>query len=198
MSKKIFTLSILILSVLLCTSLVNAQVPKSITAWTDKSPYNPGEPGKLYIALHNHQDSAITITRVEVTFEAWRAFVNGVWEGNKTIEVNKALTSGETYLIETDFIVPTDGRAIITLVEIKAYTKEVGVLTLPRGEEFYIRVSEAPPSYMTQIVSLFTIQVALMIVCTVIITATIFLSTRRPKTVWREEEEKTSSQSAQL
>ncbi|MEM2953282.1 MAG: hypothetical protein QXM52_01445 [Candidatus Bathyarchaeia archaeon] len=198
MNKKIFALSILVFSALLCTSLVNAQAPKSITAWTDKSSYDPGEPGKLYMALHNPQDSAITITRVEVTFEAWRAFINGVWEGNKTIEVNEALTSGETYLIETDFTVPTDGRAITTLVEINVYTREAGVLTLPRGEDFYIHVSEAPPNYMTQIVSLLTIQVVLMIVCTVIIAATIFLSTRRPKMVWREEEEKTSGQSAQL
>lgn len=196
MNRKISALSIIVFSALLCTSLVKAQAPNSITAWTDKSPYNPGDSGKLYIALHNPQESAITITRVEVTFEAWRAFTNGVWEGNETIEVNEALKSGEIYLIETDFTVPTDGRAITTPVEIMVYTKEAGVLTLHCGEEFYIQVSEVPPNYMTQIVSLLTIQAVLMIVCTVIIAATIFLSARRPKMAWREEEGKVSSPSA--
>lgn len=196
--RKIFAIAILVLSALLWVSLVSAQAPKTITAWTDKPLYNQGESGKLSIALYNPQDSAITITKVVVTFEAWRAFNEGVWEGNTTIDVNKALVSGETCLVETEFTVPTDGRAVTTPVEIEVYTKEAGILTMPRGEAFYIRVSEAPPNYMNQIVSLLTIQVVLMIVCTVIIAAAIFLSTRRPKPVWREEEEKTSSQSPQL
>lgn len=198
MKRKILALTILAFSAVLLASLVNAQAPKSITAWTDKSLYNPGDSGKLYIALYNPQDSAITITRVVVTFEAWRAFNEGVWEGNETIDVNKALVSGETCLVETDFTVPTDGRAVTTPVEIEVYTKEAGIMTLPRGEEFYIRVSEAQTSYMNQIVSLLTIQVVLMIVCTVIIAAAIFLATRKPKTMWREEEEKPSSQSTSL
>jgi len=196
--RKIFAIAILVLSALLCVSLVNAQAPKAITAWTDKPLYNQGESGKLSIALYNPRDSAITITKVVVTFEAWRAFNEGVWEGNTTIDVNKALVSGETCLVETEFTVPTDGRAVTTPVEIEVYTKEAGIMTMPHGEAFYIRVSEAPPNYMSQIVSLLTTQVVLMIVCTVIIAAAIFLSTRKPKTVWREEEEKTSSQSPPL
>jgi hypothetical protein len=196
--RKIFAIAILVLSALLCVSLVNAQAPKAITSWSDKPLYNQGESGKLSIALYNPRDSAITITKVVVTFEAWRAFNEGVWEGNTTIDVNKALVSGETCLVETEFTVPTDGRAVTTPVEIEVYTKEAGIMTMPHGEAFYIRVSEAPPNYMSQIVSLLTIQVVLMIVCTVIIAAAIFLSTRKPKTVWREEEEKTSSQSPPL
>ncbi|MGB9960186.1 MAG: hypothetical protein ACPLKQ_06675 [Candidatus Bathyarchaeales archaeon] len=198
MKRKIFALVLLVFSALLLASSVNAQTPKSITAWTDKSLYNPGDSGKLYIALYNTRESAITITKVVVTFEAWRAFNEGVWEGNKTIEVNKALVSGETCLVETDFTVPTDGRAVTTSLDIEVYTKEAGIMTLPHGDAFYIRVSEAPSNYLSQIVSLLTIQVALMIVCTVIIAAALFLATRKPKAMWREEEEKPSSQSAPM
>jgi hypothetical protein len=41
---------------------------------------------------------------------------------------------------------------------------------------------------MDQIITLFTIQVVLLIVCTIIIAATIFLSTRRPQIMWKTEE----------
>jgi len=37
-------------------------------------------------------------------------------------------------------------------------------------------------------VTLFTIQAVLLIVCTVIIAATIFLSARRPQVTWKAEE----------
>jgi len=178
---------------LLCCSLINAQAPKTITVWTDRAIYNPGESGKLFIAIYNSQNNAVTVIMVSVTFENWRAFSNGVWEGNKTIDVNKALASGETCLIETSFTVPTDGRAVTTLVEIDAYTKEAGVLTLPYAEEFRIPVSEASSTYMAQIVSILTIQVVLTIICTVIIAAIIFLSVRKYKTELPEEAEKSGS-----
>jgi len=41
---------------------------------------------------------------------------------------------------------------------------------------------------MEQIITLFTIQVVLLIVCTIIIAATIFLSARRPRITWKAEE----------
>ena len=46
------------------------------------------------------------------------------------------------------------------------------------------------PVYMDQIVTIFTIQVVLLIICTIIIAATIFLSARRPQITWRREEVK--------
>jgi hypothetical protein len=44
------------------------------------------------------------------------------------------------------------------------------------------------PRYMDQIITLFTIQVVLLIVCTIIVAATIFLSARRPQIMWKSEE----------
>jgi hypothetical protein len=184
-NKKMLIVSMAVLSMLLCFSLANAQEPRVITTWTDKPKYNPGEGGTLYIAFYNNRDGAITIEKVVVTFESWRAYKDGKWEGNQTITVNKAITSGETHLTEAAFTVPTDGRAVSTYVDIKVYTTEAGIIR--PFEPPYIYVSEAP-NYLEQIVTLFTIQVVLTIVCTIILAATIFLSVRRPQITWRKEE----------
>ncbi|MEM3729053.1 MAG: hypothetical protein QXF75_07670 [Candidatus Bathyarchaeia archaeon] len=190
MKKKIVVIIALISLLAQCISLVHAQ--KSITAWTDKPIYNPGESGTLYIAFNNTRGGAVTVKKIVVFFEEWRAFKNGKWEGNKTLEINKALASGEVYSINTDFKVPTDGRAIDTTVEIEVHTEEVGVID-PQGPEAIIYVSQTPP-YMAQMLSLITIHVVLMIVCTIIIAAVIFLSVRRPRAIWVEEEEKEKSE----
>ena len=187
MNKKIAIIIVLVSLLVQCVlmaSLVHAQ--KTITAWTDKPIYSPGESGTLYITFYNTRDGAVTVKKIVVFFEEWRAFKNGKWEGNKTLEVNKALASGEAYPVSTDFTVPTDGRATDTTVEIKVYTEEAGVID-PNGAEAIIHVSETPP-YMAQMLNLITIHVVLMIVCTIIIAAVIFLSVRKPQAVVEEEE----------
>jgi hypothetical protein len=40
---------------------------------------------------------------------------------------------------------------------------------------------------MDKIITLFTIQAVLLIICTIIIAATIFLSVRRPRVTWKKE-----------
>jgi hypothetical protein len=187
-NKRIVFAVLLLFLLAQCITLVSAQ--KAITAWTNKSTYNPGEPGTLYIAFYNTRDSAITVKKIVVTFENWRAFKDGKWEGNATIEVNKALAGKEVYSTKMDFTVPTDGRAVDTPVQIEVHTEEAGVISLP-GDKLLIRVSETP-LYMVQILNLLTVHVVLMIVCTIIIAAIIFLSTRRPKAVWVEEEKEKS------
>jgi len=191
MNKKIAIIIALIYLLAQCVLLISlAHAQKTITAWTDKPIYNPGESGTLYIAFYNTRDGAVTVKKIVIFFEGWRAFKNGKWEGNKTLEINKALASGEAYSINTDFNVPTDGRAIDTTVEIEVYTEEAGVID-PQGPEAVIYVSKIPP-YMAQMLSLITIHVVLMIVCTIIIAAVIFLSVRRPRATWVEEEKEKS------
>lgn len=186
MNRKTLILTIIFLSVLLYISLASAQEPEAITAWTNKPNYNPGESGTLYIVFYNNRDRALTLEKIIVTFESWRAYKDGLWEGNQTIAVNKAIASGETHLIEATFTVPTDGRAVSTAIDIRVYTTEAGVISSPSAKQFYVYVSETP-NYMEQIVTLFTIQTVLTIVCTIIIAAAIFLSVRGPQIIWRKE-----------
>ena len=189
MNKKIFVLSLIILSIALFVPLAVAQPDLQITAWTDKPDYMPGEKATLYIALNNTGKSALTIKNITVTYESWRAYMNDEWVGDQTIGVDKAIKVGETLRVETTYLVPTDGRAKPTSVSM-AVSTDHGSRTYT--DVAYIQVSTTP-RYIEQIVTVFTVQVVLLIVCTIIIAATIFLSARRPRATWRKEEAETAA-----
>ncbi|MDI6848082.1 MAG: hypothetical protein QMD23_08195 [Candidatus Bathyarchaeia archaeon] len=188
MNKKIFALNLIILSMLLCISLVNAATPEplEVTAWTNKQEYAPGEKGTIYVSFYNNRNEAVAIKNVTLTYDAWRAYIGGVWVGNETYTMDEPLSGKKTKLlnevVEITFTVPTDGRAVDTNVAVEVGTDkgfEYGETTI-----HIIKTSR----YMEQIVTLFTIQAVLLIVCTVIIAATIFLSARRPQVMWKAEE----------
>jgi hypothetical protein len=184
LNKKIFALSLLTLSITLLVPFATAQPDLLIEAWTDKPDYMPGEKAAVYIALNNTGGAALTVKNITVIYEAWIAYVNDEWVGDQTIEVDKAIKAGETLRIETTYSVPTDGRAKSTNVNVMISTDR-GIYT----HVAYIEVSWTP-RFMEQIVTLLTVQVVLLIICTIIIAATIFLSARRPQTIWRREEAK--------
>jgi hypothetical protein len=185
LNKKIFALVIMAFSALLLIPLTNAQ-PQQLTTWTDKSEYAPGEAGTLNIVFYNSRASAVTIQKIIVVFNNWRAYKNGQWEGNQTLTFTPpvAVAGKGVYATSVTFTVPTDGRAVSTSVDITIQTTEVGDIGPLDGS---VAVTTTP-KFMDQIVTLFTIQVVLIIVCTVIIAATIFLSVRRPQVTWKTEE----------
>ena len=192
MNKKTFALIIVTLSILSLVSLASAQEPKRITVWTDRSEYAPGETGILYIVFYNDGPDAVEIEKIFIIFEYWRAYKNDQWEGNKTLEINKAVVSRGVYATETTFTVPIDGRAVSTIVDVIVRTED-GDVYIPVLQKPSITVAETP-RHMEQIVTLFTVQVVLTIVCTIIIAATIFLSSRRPKIIWQKEEREKEKQ----
>ncbi len=187
--KKILALSLLCISAILFAPLAQAGGPSEIvTAWTDKHEYSPGQTGKLYIAYNNIKEDPVTIRNITVVFSEWWAYVNDAWVGNLTYkpsEDEKTIAEHTTRVFEISFTVPSDGRARWTEAEIEVYTN------LPYSDEPsrnpQISVFETPV-YMDQIITLFTIQVVLLIVCTIIIAATIFLSARRPQVTWKPQE----------
>lgn len=187
MNKKILSLTITIVLVMLFASLVAAQEPQAITAWTDKPEYSRGEKGKLYIAFYNKIDEPVEIRNITITYYAWKAYEQGTWVGNETREYSPVIlvpSKGIHTFDDITFVVPTDGRGVSTSVSIKIGTNKGYV---DEGGHCYINVYTTP-KYMEQITTLFTIQVVLLIVCTIIIAATIFLSARRPSLVWKAEE----------
>lgn len=143
-----------------------------LMAWTNKQVYVSGESGTLYVNIYNDGTSTIEIMNVTVTYKSWQAYIDGKWVGNETFNVNENVTGGGIVTLAIPFTVPSDGRARTTRVEIEVRTNF--------GVEFIddvasINVSENSP-YMEQIITLFTIQAVLLIVCTIVISATIFLS----------------------
>ena len=186
LNKKTVAFTITIVALFLMMPLANsAYTPPQLVVWTDKADYSAGESGTLYIRFYNEGDGAVTVKRILVVYNEWVGYVNDKWEGNQTIDVNKAIASKEVFKNETRFTVPTDGRAVPTQVKVTIEFSEVG--TLPSTTYYDINVVKTP-RYMENIVTLFTVLVALVIVCTLIIAATIFLSARRPQVMWSKEE----------
>jgi hypothetical protein len=184
LNKKMLVLTAVILSTVLCVPLVVAAYePYEVTVWTDKQKYVAGEKGTLYIAFYNNRDVAVTIQNITITYYSWMAYTGEKWVGNETQTVNIPLSAKDTHVFDDiTFTVPTDGRAVTTTVYV-----EIGTDHGYKSGSGYINVPEVP-SYMGQIVTLFTILVVLLIVCTIIIAATIFLSARRPQVTWRPQE----------
>lgn len=164
---------------------INAQTRQTFTVWTDKSQYVPGETGTLHFVLFNSGKIDMSVQRITIVFQLWQAYIDGQWEGSQIIEVNKVVEPNTVYENSVEFTVPSDGRAKTTSVGI---TAETAVLSLyPKYTYDSVVVADAP-RYMDQIVTLFTIQQILIIVATVVIAATLFLSSRRPSVVWKSED----------
>jgi hypothetical protein len=189
MNKKVLVLLLMTATMLMTTTIAYAQNPPRVTVWTDKAEYAPGETGTLYIRLYNNLASAITVNNITIVYNGWQAYRNGQLEGNQTIALNKPVATLTVFENDTKFTVPTDGRSRNNcLVTITIQTDLLGTVSGP--SPFYIYTAQAAqtPGYMDQIITLFTIQVVLLIVCTIIIAATIFLSAHRPQIMWKPEE----------
>ena len=193
MNKKnlILTLSLIYASLVLLASSAQAQWgSQRIIAWTDKPEYSAGQTGKLYITYNNSRDDPVTIRNITIAFEEWQAYINNEWVGTLTYTPNeneKTVTEHTACTFEVSFTVPSDGRAKTTNVYITVSTNE----PIPDSKTIINGVCVVEtPVYMDQIVTIFTIQVVLLIICTIIIAATIFLSARRPQITWRREEVK--------
>ena len=199
MNKKCLSLLLGMAVMLMIVSMAPAyaqQIPATVNiyAWTDKTTYNPGESGKLTVVIRNDRaDQDLILYNVTVVFP-WFAYTGEKWEGNYTVTLSPPATlqkNGGVTKHVVDFTVPSDGRALYTSHEI-SIRAAVDKAPYHYDEEAPIYV-KSTPFYMSlenvdKFITLFTVQVILVIVCTIIIAAAIFLSARRPKAVWSEEE----------
>ena len=167
-----------------------AAIP-TITLWTDKQQYAPGEKGILYLSYYNNattngQSVAVEIKNITVTYWKWNAYIGSSWVGNQTTKYTDItiIGGGVHTFNDITFTVPSDGRAQDTSVSVEVVTDH-GVQDAT-GNINVITTS----TYMEQIVSLLTILVVLVIVSTIILAATIVLATRKPRIVWEPEQKK--------
>jgi hypothetical protein len=84
----------------------------SVSAWTDKSSYAPGDSGTLYITIRNTGTQSFTVRNVSIDWP-WMAFITNHWDGNLTsLNINQAVgTPTGTWNTQYSFTIPTDGRA---------------------------------------------------------------------------------------
>jgi hypothetical protein len=201
MKEKIVALILMIsaASILLSAASADPQFSGQIVAeaYTKDVQYMPGQTGTLYVVVLNYKSSPIEIKNITILYSWFNYAKDKGWIGNDTIilsSTEKTLPSdGGKFEKEVQFSIPNDGSLLSASpsADITVYDKdgyEVASTTA------YIKVA-VPSLYMgvqdvDKLTTLFTVQVVLLIVCTIIIAATIFLSTRRPQVTWRKEEEK--------
>ena len=202
MNKKRYLLILSAVAVLLTIfspTLVSAQPPATVNvyAWTDKTSYDPGEKGTLKIVICNDRtDQDLILYNITIMYP-WFAYTGEKWEGNDTITISPPVTiqkNGGSATYTRDFTVPSDGRAITPYYTPAQISIVISVDKAPYQYTKYPSIYiKSTPLYMSlededKVITLFTIQVVLLIVCTVIIAATIFLSARRPQVTWKAEE----------
>jgi hypothetical protein len=186
--KILFISIITALAVLTFAPTARAYAIVEVYSYTDKTQYMPGETVTLKFYIYNHGPDEIVLKNVTIYYP----WYSPIWGGNETVKaINAVLSTGKNWNTTKTFTVPNDGRAAGTNIHFEfAYT--IGASTNTRSDDISIGIVAAP-SYqslqdMDKLITLFTIQVVLLIVCTVIIAATIFLSVRRPQVTWRTEE----------
>jgi len=175
------------------------QIPATVNiyAWTDKTHYDPGQKGILYIVIRNDRTEDLILQNITITYP-WFGYTGEKWIGNDTIKTDPPpviTKNGGVYTKNVEFEIPKDGRAIISdIYESASITIDVFV------DKYPYKYTDKPPIYvkstpsfasfedMDKLVTLFTVLVVLIIVCTIIIAATIFLSARRPQLLWGKEE----------
>jgi hypothetical protein len=188
LNRKMFTLSAIAVSAILLFSIASVLAPSDVTVWTSKEKFAPGEKGTLNVAFYNDDSNAVAIKNVTIVYSSWQAYVGGQWVGNQTIILSPdvPISGFSSKLLndvtEISFTVPTDGRATSTSVQVT-----IGTDNGYRQGSGFINVPQTP-SYMDQIIMLFTIQVILIILGALIIAVTIFLSSRRPQVTWKAEQ----------
>jgi hypothetical protein len=185
---------ITLLTIFLASSAYAQIVPSDVNiySWTDKSNYNLGETGMLHIVIRNDKtDEDLILKNISIVFP-WFAYTGEKWEGNITItNLDKAIVKkGGVYTHDQEFSIPRDGRVASTIGGTPTINLRIEFSNrlYTRSVPLYIK---STPMFMSledqdKIVTLFTVTVVLIIVCTIILAATMFLSARRPSVKWRE------------
>lgn len=190
MEKKVLILVVLAVAAIALASPAKCIANVRVYGYTDKPQYVAGETVTLKLWVYNHGPDEIVLKNVTI-YCPWYA---PVWGGNYSLTgIDAVLSAGKNWSLTKQFTVPTDGRALGGDIRIEvAYT--IGTAAYRFTDEIPLDV--ARPSLrslesMDKLLTLVTIQAVLVIVCTIILAATIFLSVRRPKVVLEETLEKT-------
>jgi len=198
-AKYLLIVTAVVLSIFLPAS-TYAQPPEQVNiyAWTDKASYYPGESGKLTIVIRNDRTD-VDLILYNITIEyPWFTYNGEKWEGNDTIKVGETLLkNGGVKTYTRTFIIPTDGRVASAMygaqIHITANVDKAPYSYTSRPT-IYVKSIAYPMAVQDwdKMITLLTIQAVLLIVCTIIIAAVIFLSVRRPRAMWVEEEKEKS------
>lgn len=166
-------------------SVARADPVVSISGYTEKPSYNPGQSGTVTLFVYNRGPEDTVLKNVTVRYP----WYNPAWGGNDTFaNINVTLSSGESWNGSKTFTIPSDSRAAPGTITVAAvYT--VGTSTQTVEDD--VMMSIVNPSDVSQsidrLINYVTVAIALMVICTVIIAAAIFLGASKLQSVWKME-----------
>jgi len=174
---------------MLCVQPVSAQ-DLTVRIWTNKTQYNPGEKGVLKISILNEEDAPYEIYEISINYP-WKLYDadKGEWVGNETIKGDTRIlaslaSKGGDYYTESEFTVPSDGRAIIgSTISIEINRSDPDPPLWEVQTEF-VGLEIAAPSIPMLIKDLDTWMTSLtvvIVICTIILAIVVFLSTRKAR-----------------
>jgi hypothetical protein len=169
--------------------LSNAAATLTVYGYTDQAFYKPGDSGTLYFWIYNSGNVALILANVSIYYPWYNA--EGLWAGNVTItpSASTVILPAGNWSGTASFTVPNDGRAPSgsSSIRIVVGTDEVigsgSVSMTVTSVPFYFSLQN-----MNQLTLWLEVLVALIVVCTLIIAAAIFLSLRRRQTMLRPEQ----------
>lgn len=182
---------IAVLMTLYVQSVATAYTPIAgitITAWTDKPQYAPGDKGKLRLSILNNLEKPVDVTEIYIEYP-WHTYnaQTGEWEGNKTLEGKPLATipsKGGDYYREEDFTVPSDGR-VTGLASVGWNEIEIDVDTSEgKADDYPVDLLVMSSTVSMSVVGIdrwMTILTAAIVIATIILAAVVFLSTRTPR-----------------
>jgi uncharacterized membrane protein len=190
MKKRVLLFFVVLAATALAFSpLCNAIASLTIYGYTDQTFYKPGDTGTLKFWIYNDGTEDLILKNLTIQYP-WYSPV-GLWGGNDTIIPSTAtvIPPGGNWSSTNSFTVPNDGRVPSgsSSISIRVFTDKtthsstisMSVTSVP----FYFSLQN-----MDQLTMWLTILVALMVVCTLIIAATIFVSVRTRQMTWKSEQ----------
>jgi hypothetical protein len=191
LKEKLLLVSVAVILIALASAPMAQAFPTvNVYGYTDRPQYKPGETVTLKFFIYNWGPEDIILKNVSIFFP----WYSPLWGGNTTIKtINVALTQDQNWTPAQTFtfMVPTDGRSVGGNIQID-FVFTFGDDAYSRSDSIPLSVASAPGylafENMDRIVTLFTVLVVLVIVCTGIIAATIFLSKGRSHVTWKAEQ----------
>lgn len=187
MKKKILMLFVFLATASLAFVPVGRAVASfSVYAYADKVSYKPGDSGTLQIWIYNSGDEDLILKNITIYYPWYNPA--GLWAGNVTIVpptstviAAKGNWSGtSTFTIPNDGRVTTGGSTILINVVTDKVTESSSISMGLTSTPFYFSLQS-----MDQLLVWFTILIAAIVACTLIIVGTIFVSTRGLRTMMK-------------
>lgn len=198
LKKLAILLALVAISIVLSTPVAAQDIEAEAWISLDKTPYEPGQQGKIFITVRNVGDDPIEVKNLTVEFSQWMRYTDEGWDplGNETVIYDPVVIIPSKEGVALDaitFTVPDDDRAHSTLVDLAIYTNK-GRLPSHSIMGWNDRIDVMDPfnlrylRAMDNIVTVLTILAILAIVSAIVVAAAIFLQGRRSGVTWAKEE----------